>query len=247
MTTLSLEQISLRKAERGFLVGGTGTGKSTLADLLGAEFVRRYYRQGGRRLILDSKPRYRAEKTFQGLSAKNRYKKWDHGQSIPGSVVIDDPRDLKGAWDVTGCRTVIVQGESSADVPRLTYAAHLFLGDSKAGRPQLLQVDESMDFFHGNGLPKGGNDALIRAARAGRERGTAALYCSQRTRGIPPNLMEELERLYCFRLDYKADAKRLQEMGAPEFPLPSEPYVFMYWYKGSYNKTFGPYRLELAR
>lgn len=226
-------------------MGGTGTGKSTLADVLGADFVERYRGKKARRLILDSKPRYRAEWQSNGISARRRYKKWDHGEVVAGSVVIDDPNDLEMAFK-RGFQTVIIQGETRDDIPRLVHAASLFLKDSRTGRPQLLQVDETMDFFHGNGSPIGGSDAILRASRAGRERGTAALYCSQRTRGIPAQLMEELERLYAFRLDYKQDAKRFQEMGAPEFPLPSEPYRFMYWYKsGNYNKVFGPYKLNI--
>jgi hypothetical protein len=241
---LPLAQLSLRKAERGFVAGGTEAGKSTLADLLGADFVSRYFASGGRRLILDTKPRYRAAVSLHGPTPRKRYKDWDHGPVIPGSVVVDDPRDIKAAWGLGNTRTIIVQCESRAEVPRLVLAADLFLRDSRSARPQLLQVDETMDFFHGNGSPIGGDDAILRAARAGRERGTACLYCSQRTRGIPPQLMEELKRLYAFRLDYTADAKRFQEMGAPPFPLPTRQFEFMYWYKGDYQHVYGPFKLE---
>lgn len=244
---LDLGQISLRKAERGFVAGGTEAGKSTLADLLGADFVHRYYNQGGRRLILDSKPRYRAAQSLHGKAPRRRYKTWDHGPIIPGSLVVDNPGDLKSAWDLGNTRTIIAQCDGRAEIGRLVTFADAFLRDSRSSRPQLLQVDETMDFFHGNGSPIGGSDAILRAARAGRERGTAALYCSQRTRGIPPQLMEELKRLYAFRLDYTADAKRFQEMGAPPFPLPEEPFEFMYWYKAEYRKVYGPFKLALPR
>lgn len=226
------------------MVGGVDTGKSTLMDYLGNEFVRRYRPSGARRLILDSKPRYRAEHSVRGISAKRRYSNWSHGNAIPGSIVVDDPADLGLAWD-NGAETVIVQGESSKDIPRLVDAAGEFLRSSRANRPQLLQVDETLDFFHSNGAPRGSDDAIIRAPRAGRERGTACLYGAQRTKGMPPTVMEEMTRLYCLRIDYKADAKRLQEMGAPPFVLPTEPRQFMYWYKGNYSRTYGPYTLTL--
>src|SRR5579871_4962564 len=238
---LTLDALSLRKAERAFLAGGTETGKSTLADYLGLDFVRRYgvssdgYRlpvkKRARRLLLDSKPRYRARWTVQGVSAARRYKSWDHGPLVPNSVVVDDLADLRSAWELSDCETVIVQGRGRREIPRLVAAADLFLEDCRASQPHLLQVDETMDFFYPNGSPIGGNDAILQFARAGRERGGAALYCSQRTKGIPAQLMEELTRLYAFRLDYKADAKRFQEMGAPPFPLPTEIHQFMYWYK----------------
>lgn len=246
MPPIELGRLSLRRSERGLLIGGTGVGKSTLADVLGEDFVQRYQRVKARRLILDSKPRYRGERTVGGLDAKRRYKNWDHGAAVRNSVVVDDPNDIEFAFSQRNCSTVIVQGESSRDIPRLVYAAHRFLMSSRAKRPQLLQVDESLDFFHPNGQPRGGDDSILRSARAGRERGTAALYCSQRTRGIPPQLMEELERLYAFRLDYKADAKRFQEMGAPEITLPRRNREFVYWWKGDYDHVYGPYKLNLG-
>jgi hypothetical protein len=241
---LPLSRISLRDTERGLLAGGTESGKSTLADLLGAEFVKRYSARRARRLILDSKPRYRAQWTADGRSAAGRYRRWSHGRMIPGSVVVDDPRDLKLAWQ-TGARTVIVQCESGRDIGRLVLATKLFLDDSRASRPQLLQVDETLDFFHGNGAARGGDDAIQRAARAGRERGTACLFCTQRTKGLPVTLLAEMTRLYAMRLDYRADAKRFQEFGAPPFDTPLDEHVFMYWWKGDYRNVHGPYRLDL--
>lgn len=234
----------LRRDERAFCVGGVGTGKSELSERLARLFCAHYARLGARRLIVDSKPRFRAEYTAQGTSAKRRYRKWSHGQYIPGSVVADDPRDLGLAFDQSN--TVIVQGQGAKDIPRLVSSVEWFLEHSRHSRPQLVQIDETMDFYHQNGSPIGGNDAIVRTARAGRERGTSGLYCAQRTRGIPVTLMEEMDRLYALRIDAKGDAKRLQEMGAPEFALPSEKQQFMYWWKGDYSHVWGPYRLDLA-
>lgn len=240
------DRIDLRHKERGFIVGGSDSGKSTLADLLGAMFVQRYAARGGRRLILDSKPRYRAQWDAKGRPARRRYRKWDHGEAIPNSVVVDSPDDLRLAWE-TGARTVIVQTDRRVEIPRLVATASRFLDDSRAGRPQLLQVDETLDFFHMNGSPRGGDDTLERAARAGRERGTACLFCSQRTKQMPTAILTELSRLYVLRLDYKADVKRLAEAGAPLFPVPREPHIFRYWWKGDYSRIWGPYRLDLSR
>lgn len=244
-SALDLGRISLRQRERAFLAGGTEVGKSTLSDVLADDFLQRYHGVGGRELVLDSKPRYRGEHALMGATIKKRYKKWDHGPQVPGSVVVDDPEDMWLAYDM-GYRRVIVQGHGSADIPRLTRAAALFLEDSRAKRPQLLRVDEAGDFFYGNGSPRGGDDALLRTARAGRERGTGALYCSQRTKGLPPQLMEEMTRLYAFRLDFVKDAQRFQEMGAPDFDLPRRKFQFMYWYKEDYDNVWGPYSLDLA-
>lgn len=241
---VELGRLSMRERERGFVVGGVDTGKSTLMDVLGNDFVHRYARRGARRLILDTKPRYRADLELSGRSARRRYKTWSHGHAIPGSVVVDDPRDLDMAYDL-GARTVIMQTDTMREIDRLTAGAAKFLQQSRAKRPQLLQVDETLDFFHGNGAPRGGDDAIMRVARAGRERGCGGLYGAQRTKGLPPTLLEEMSRLYCLRIDFKADAKRLQEMGAPPFPIPTQRHVFRYWWKGDYDRVWGPYRLNL--
>lgn len=187
-----------------------------------------------------------------GTSAAHRYRNWEHGPAVAGSVVVDSPDELKSAWRL-GARVVIAQCETSMEIGRLVATARAFLRDSKANRPQLVQVDETLDFFHSNGAPRGGDDTIVQLARAGRERGTAVMYASQRTKGIPPTLMGEMSRLYALRIDYVSDAKRLQEMGAPPFPMPTRPQQFMYWWKGdrahpeAYRQVFGPYRLELPR
>ena len=170
-SSLQLDRLSLRARERGLVLGGTEAGKSTLADVLGSEFVQRYREKGARRLVLDSKPRYRGQYLLSGLPAKRRYKSWDHGSAIPGSVIVEDPHDLERAFSMGN--TVIVQGDSGRDIPRLVACAGEFLRHSRAGRPQLLQVDEVLDFYHPNGAAKGGDDAITRsrcapAASAGR-------------------------------------------------------------------------------
>lgn len=249
--TLSLDQLSLRAtkgrgADRALCIGGSGSGKSTLADRLGIDWDRRYAHVGGKRLILDRKPRYRADKTSTGLPAKRLYRKWDHGSFIPGSVLVETPDDLSLAWK-TGAHVAIVQGDSDADIPRMLAVATKFLKDARASRPQLLQVDETLYFFGPSGAPKGGTDILKTYAVGGRERGVASLFCSQRTKGFPPSILEECNRLYLFRLDYRDDVKRLKEMGAPveDSTIPSREHEFVYWTKADYSDLWGPYKLDV--
>ena len=236
-------------------VGGTGTGKSTLAEYLGAAFVERYKSQGAWRLILDSKPRYRAQWWLDGTSTKRHYKGWSHGEYVPGSCLITprtDPDPLKALRSayILGYRTVIASAEGRAGIPWLQACAGAFIKLSKHNRPQLLQVDETMDFYTANGTPIGG-DAIERASRGGRERGTAALYCTQRTYKISTTLLQEMERLYCFRLDYVRDADRFADFGAPPFEPPQDDFDFRYWYKKDKARIWPPmssppYRLALA-
>lgn len=239
-----LSHLSLRARERGILLGGTEAGKSTLADYLGRDFVNRYAHVHGRRLITDTKPRYRAQWELSGLSARRRFRRWDHGQAIADSVIVDDPDDLERGFSM--CSTVIMQCETARDIGRVVAGVAAFLRSSRAKRPQLLQVDEVRDFYYPNGSAKGGDDAVERCVRAGRERGTGVLICGQRTKGIPATLMEELSKCYLFRMDYVADAKRLQEMGAPPTMRPPRAeHTFLYWTKRDYRTVYGPYRLAL--
>lgn len=244
-----LSRIDLRERERALLLGGTQVGKSVLAEELGRSFVQRYASRKGRRLILDSKPRYRGELLVSGLPAKRLYKQWDHGVPVAGSCVVFSPQQMREAFRL-GHRTVIAQGGKAADVDWLTQCAALFLEDSRRGRPQLLQVDEVKDFYHSNGATRGPDDAITRAFRAGAERGTAALCCSQRTRGINSELLEHTTACYLFRLDARGDVKRLAEFGAPEqlaAAMPSSEHVFVYWTKRHYGQVWGPYRVRVER
>lgn len=251
---VNLGDISLRHKERGLILGGVDSGKSTLSDILANDFVHRYLRRGVRRLIVDTKPRYRAQFCMNGTLAAPRYKNWTHGPYIPNSYVVDKPTDLDVAFKI-GATTCIVQPNTDhtlSEMPRIIATVRRFLAQSKESRPQLAQVDETLDFFHGNGQPIGGDPVIIQLARAGRERGTAVIYCSQRLKGLPYTLRVELARLYCLRLDGKLDVKELREIGAPEFTPPTRLREFYYWWKGdikhpqAYHQVWGPYTLDLG-
>ena len=256
---MTLDRLSLRRRERGFLPGGTQTGKSTLTEYLRADFLARY--PAARCHISDTKPRYRAEFRVTGRSAKGLYKRWDYGAFVPGSVLVDSASDMDTAW-ATGHRVTICSSR------RFTVAQDECVGHfydmGKRGMPRLLVVDETIDFFHGNGMSRG-TGAIVDCARSGAEQDLAALYCSQRTRGINPQLMEHMSKLYAFALDAQQDAARYGEFGAPVVlvrkpgdlprpmwvtdegtrPLPTKPHVFDYWTKLDRQRVWGPYTLEL--
>lgn len=249
--TLDLDSFTLRcspktGAERAMVIGGVGSGKSTLADYLGADFTARYRKS--KRLIVDTKPRYKADHTVQGFSAKGRYKKWGHGQPVTGSVLVEVPEDLELAWSL-GHRIAIVQCNSfKREMFRVLAVIEAFFDSANAKTPSLVQFDEALDFFSLNGIPKGNTDVVVRCARAGRERGLGAIYCSQRTKGFPASMLEEINRLYLFRLDSTGDINRLTEFGAPveEGDVPTEEYLFRYWTKADYQTLYGPYTLDLG-
>ena len=96
-------------------------------------------------------------------------------------------------------------------------------------------------------MPRGGDDVLVTVARAGRERGTGALYCTQRVKGIPIQLIEHLSRLYLFSFDVGADVKFLYSCGLPEgTAAPEQDHAFRYWTKADRKTVWGPYVLDAA-
>jgi hypothetical protein len=257
---MELADLSLRRRERGFLAGGTQTGKSTLTEYLRDDFLARY--PTARCHIADTKPRYKAQWRATGRSAKSLYKKWDHGAFVPHSVLVMSPADMDTAW-ATGHRVTICSTRRFAQAQD-DCVAH-FYEQGKRGMPRLIIVDETIDFFHGNGMPRG-SGAIVDCSRSGAEQDLAELVCSQRTKGISPQLMEHMSKLYAFALDAQADAVRYGEFGAPvilvrrpgELPvpmwvtedgsrrLPTKPRVFDYWTKLDREHVFGPYVLTLS-
>lgn len=244
---MDLERISLREQERGLIVGGVGSGKSTLEEALIADYFWRYL--SSLILIIDSKPRFKAEYTATGMPARRRYRGQDHGPFVPGSIVVDDPGELALAVKL-GYRIMIAQTSKGREaVEPLIEIADAFYNMSRTKRPQLLVVDETLDCFRTNGSPIGGN-ALIRAARSGRERGLAVLYVAQILRNFSTQILVYINKAYRFRVDADADLKRLKDMGAPPelwADDPDEERVFDYWTKQDYTGVYGPYQLELRR
>jgi hypothetical protein len=190
------------------------------------------------------------------------YKHWDHGSPVAGSVLVNSPEDMDMAWQ-TGARITICQ--SRRWTPAQDACLSHFYSRGEKATPRLVIVDETIDHFYGNGMPRG-TGSVIDTARSGAEQDLAALYCSQRTRGISPQLLEFLTKAYVFTLDNVGDASRLGEFGAPvivvrdehkrlrawwvpergqPMQFPRDKFVFHYWTKARRTRVWGPYKLHL--
>lgn len=220
--------IRIPKASRAFLVGETGTGKSTLAEILALEYLKEY--PTARMLVVDTKPRFNAERELNGFTTKQsgRYKKWGIGSdafknsiAIPGKDSVK--RELDQVWRLHS-RIAIVHTERESE---WGYAAHVvteFYERYGATIPRLVFVDELADFYQ----HRVNSDIFQRIARNGRERNCSMIAASQRPRKIPVEVITEMKRLYMFHLSYKEDIKHVQEFGIPAMNMPESHVFYMY-------------------
>lgn len=184
-----------------------------------------------RTLIIDSKPRWKAEWELSGLrtSHTRRYSKWGHGSGvIRGSYVLSRQQsigtELDRVWGLGGT-IAIAQSEREEDWGYLSDVATTFYERYGTHSPRLLFVDELADFFKWRSL----GDIFQRVSRNGRERDVALVAGSQRPRKIPVELMTEMSRLCMFKLFYREDIKHIYDFGIPMTTLmPSGHTFYMY-------------------
>jgi len=215
--------VTSRGADRAALVGATGTGKSTFAEWWLSSFRGEYPKS--RILVIDTKPRWRAEYLSDGTRAKRRYKRMAKGDTIPGSMALERPQDWALVWspDVNPSQTVISQNLKLTKLQNVRYQAWIaerFFRTQDARRPSLIYFDEGMDFFSTSGTTAAGSDIVERCYRAGREMNLVTVFGSQRPISIPKLVMSECSHLACFALDNRADVKRLWDYGWPRTTMP---------------------------
>jgi energy-coupling factor transporter ATP-binding protein EcfA2 len=243
--------INLRASDRAIIIGANGTGKSTLAEHLLTEFRHDY--PSARIAVLDTKPRWRAERQADGTSTRRLYRHMAKGDTIPGSVSISNLIDWPVVWDhdTNPSQSVIAQritGSHADNVRFQTAFAERFFSTQTAKRPSLLYLDEGMDFFSSSSTARGGSDIVQRCFRAGRERGLSTMIGVQRPISI--NLQCLTETNYCalFRINFVNDVKRLHEMGFPigvQPPTYKQNHSFRLWREGSPDAPL--YRLSKSR
>lgn len=222
-----MQDISLRVGERGILLGMTRVGKSTLAEYLIASWREEY--ENSHTVIFDSKPRFKAEYELNGLRTNVRYRNWDWGQTIPGSVVIPlkNPRaELKFAWS-QGYKVVIAQIMRRTDIMRLDVAMQAAYEDRKKNTPLFFYVDEMNNFFRAS---RSATVGITMAITSGGEKSTAFLGAAQRPRWIGVEAMESMTKLYWFMTPFVEDIKHLRSMGVPpDARPPDRKYVFYFF------------------
>ena len=243
----------LPKSSRAFLVGMTGTGKSTLGEVLMNEYKKAYShnKKKVRTLIVDTKPRWKAEREINGLptSLSGRYRKWGYGSGIiPNSYCLSGFTDrIEGELDQIlrlGGEVAIAHAETEDEWPYVSQVATSFYENYGSEFPRLLFVDEIGDFFKYRSL----GDIFQRVSRNGRERDVALIAGSQRPRKVPVEILTEMTRLYMFELDFKEDIARTMQFGVPEdVKMPTGWSFYMYDRKMKRNPpSDGYYKLDLT-
>ncbi len=219
-------------AQRGVIIGASQSGKSELATHLINDYRDRV---GASVLVIDTKPRFRAEWAPSGLKAQRRYRDWSYGEPIENSMLVnlDAPASIDDVWS-TGCDVAIAQVEGDMSTQQLAgmlWIVKRFYDKSRANKPRLLYVDELGDFYGSNGSLRSGlwgvGDQIIRCIRAGAERGVAVLTASQRPVCIPTQAVQEASVFYLFQLDNETDMTTLYQRGlsrkVPPIDIEREP------------------------
>jgi DNA helicase HerA-like ATPase len=226
----SASVLVLPRSSRAFLVGTTGTGKSTLMEVMMKEYQKKYSQEKKqvRTLIIDTKPRFKAKWEMNGFSTEltRRYKKWGYGSGIiQNSHALAGRSSIKTELDEIwslGSNVAICHTERESEWEYASRVATTFYEGYGAGIPRLLIVDEMADFFKFRSL----GDIFQRVARNGRERDCALLCGSQRPRKVPVEVLTEMTRVYMFQLDFIEDLKRVWDFGVPRNTVEPQGHTF---------------------
>ena len=228
-------RIRCRSDDRYLVLGDSGCGKSFYCDRLRSDYQERYRAPA---LIVDSKPEY-----APGPKWHKENPGWVDVKDLPDAVLIKTPAEMTKALKDKTPRLYVVQGGSEADYPRLLAVMATFYEDAR-GRPRIIHVDETMDFFHTNGAPKGGIDILRRTARSARARNCAVLYAAQRTRGFHGDIRAEMSKAAFFAMLDRDDQKIAARFGL-SLTWPTEDRWFYFWTRNVRTRVYGPYRLRV--
>jgi hypothetical protein len=226
-----LAEIAPGRAERVVVTGGTRSGKSCLSDFFMRYLINAYLTM--EILLLDTKPRFRAEKTTFGRDAKGHYAAWRKGPLVPNSVRIDLESDhpLRRAFK-DDQRIAILQsarpgGSTVEERLRILDIAYGWWSNRTNGNPRFIIADEGMHFYRKNGYPINYRQNLfMEIAQTGGELDTGMIFETQLLRGIDSMILDHLSRLYAYYLRDKRDLKRLAEIGIEDYEQPTEDYAF---------------------
>lgn len=227
---MHLSDLVPKPGSRELLFAGTRAGKSSYIDWE----IRciQHYRPEAMQLLVDTKPRFRAETEPVGYvgrrSAAWRYRDWAKGPTVPNSVRVNlwDKHPFRGLWRKPG-ELAIMQSDDQREWRRMLQLIEGFCKAKVKDRERRISVDEALDFYLRNtwGIdPR--NDPFYRAARAGGERNIGLSMGAHRVHGLPPLIIDMANVIVLFHLRNDTDMRYLNEHGIPGKQSPKGDYVF---------------------
>lgn len=237
-TPVHLRSLIPGPGERSIVAGRSRSGKSSLMDwgIREVQSSRPHCMQ----LLVDTKPRFRAEKIRGPVGYRNRrnaeklYEHWTKGPTVPNSVVVPiwDDHPFRGLWNSNNPNEVaIMQSGDAADWKRMLQLITAFTAAHIRDRERRLVFDETLDFYNRNtwGIA-GTNDPIYRTARAGGERMIGIELGSHRIHGLPPLVLNMLSRVTLFHLSDDSDMIHLRRsVGIKDAESPEGDFIFRQW------------------
>lgn len=235
-----LSQLIPQPGERVVTAGTSRTGKSSLMDWEIREV--QDSRPTCMQILIDTKPRFRAEKIRGPYSFRNRtdasklYKHWAKGPVVPNSVVVPiwDEHPFRGLWNSNNPNEVaIMQGAEERDWLRMLHLMDAFVKAQIRDRERRVVFDEVLDFYQRNTWGIGGKtDPIYRTARAGGERSIGLELGAHRLHGLPPLVLNMISRVNLFHLSDDGDLRHLKaSVGIKDAESPKGGFVFRQWVK----------------
>lgn len=239
--------------ERAITYGTTRSGKSCHLDweMRGIQEAR----PGCMQILVDSKPRFRAETERTGAFGRGRrdaawrYRHWNKGPVLPGSVYVNiwDDHPFRGLWNRPGEIAVLQSGDAE-DWRRMLELLSGFVRAQIGDRERHVTVDEVLDFYgrttHSINNRK---DVFYLIARSGGERLIGESLGSQRVHGLPILIRNMASRVTLYQLSEEKDISYLAANGIRDATAPQGDFVFRQWVKqmgGSFSEPFTG-RLEM--
>lgn len=231
-----LSDLTPEVGERTVTAGGSRAGKSAHLEWTMRTVANE--RPTSMNILVDTKPRYRAETMPHPLSPRHRvsaarlYKNWAAGPVVPHSVRMNiwDDKPFAGLFNDPG-EIVIMQGDTLADWKRMLLLLDHFVKVQQKDRERNLWVDEALDFYQRNSWGiNAKNDVFYRAARAGGERGIGTHLGLHRFKGVPQLILNQITRATLFHLVSNSDMAYLREsLGIEDAKSPDGNYIFRQW------------------